>query len=121
MLKNIASFLLFVFFTQTVLAGIDMHNDSKNDGSIDIVEHYVDEHTSASLCETKPSNDSHEITAHSDIDEHHHSCHGHTTSFPFSSFTLPNLNSNPFNSNFFYQFTDHSAVLSTALRPPIAS
>jgi len=33
MLKKIASFLLFVFFTQTVLAGIDMHNDTKNDGS----------------------------------------------------------------------------------------
>ena len=121
MLKTIASFLLLVFFTQTVLAGIDMHNDPKNDGSIDIVEHYIDEHTSASLCETNSSEDSHDITSHSDTDEHHHSCHGHTTSFPFTSFTLPNLDSNPFNSTFFYEFTDHSADLSTALRPPIAS
>jgi hypothetical protein len=121
MSKTIASFLLFVFFTQTVLAGIDIHNDPQNDDPIDILEHYIDEHTSASLCETNSSGDPHDITSHNDHDEHHHSCHGHTTSFPFSSFTLPNLISNPFNSNFFYQFIDHSAVLSTALRPPIAS
>ena len=120
MLKTIASFLLFIFFTQTVLAGIDMHNDPKNEGSIDIVEHYIDEHTSAALCETNSSDDPHDITNHSEADEHHHSCHGHTTTYPFTSFTLPSLDSTPFNSVFFYQFIDHSAVLNTAFRPPIA-
>ena len=121
MLKSIASFLLFVFFTQTVLAGIDMHTDLQNNDSIDIVEHYIDDHTSASLCEIDSSDDSHDITSHSDQDEHHHSCHGHTTTFPFTSVALPTLDSNPFNSTFFYKLTDNSTDLSTALRPPITS
>ena len=121
MLKAIASFLLFVFITQTVLAGIDMHNDPENDSPIDIVEHYIDEHTSASLCETKTSGDSHDMTSHTEVDEHHHSCHGRTTTFPFTNFTLPNLDYTPFNSTFFYKFVDYSAVLNTAFRPPIVS
>lgn len=121
MLKTIASFLLLVFFSQTVLAGIDMHNDPQNDGSLDIVEHYIDEHTSTSQCETKSETDSHDMTSHTDTDEHHHSCHGHTTSFPFSDFILADLDSTRFYSTFFYKCADHSALLSTAFRPPIAS
>lgn len=117
MLKNIISFLLFVFFTQTVLAGIDMHNGSDNIDATDIIEHYVDVHIEASQCQFDLETGHHDNLE----DDHQHSCHGHTTSFPFSDYSLPNLKLTRFYSDFMYVFSEHSTALSIAYRPPIVS
>ena len=111
MLKKIILFLLFVFFTQTVLAGIDLHSGLLSDTEFDVSEHYIDIHSAV----------------HSDVDEsqdndiHEHSCHGHLTSFTHTNFIIPGFNFTRFYSTFPHVLTENSIILSTDHRPPIAS
>lgn len=119
MLKNIILFLLFVFVTQTVLAGIDLHNGSDNDNSFDIIEHYIDAHH----CDIDSIKDNVKHSVDQQYEQHNeqHSCHGHMTPFSFIEFSIFTSNYSHFSSTFSYLFNDYSAIVSPADRPPIAS
>ena len=129
MFKKIITFLLFVFFTQTVLAGFDLHYGSENNASSDIVEHYIDAHSAIELCDYNSENNSNNMTVHSGIDDahhndsdkHQHSCHGHTISFTYTNFSILNFDFTHFPSTFFYVFIKPSIIVSPAYRPPIAA
>ncbi|MCW8932381.1 MAG: hypothetical protein OQL19_19365 [Gammaproteobacteria bacterium] len=110
MLNKIIFLLLFVFFTQTVLAGIDLHAGEKNN-TADVSEHFIDKH-SIVHCDTDK---------HQDEEFHQHSCHGHSTSFTFTNFSIPGLNFTRFSSTFPHVLSENSIILNTDHRPPIAS
>ncbi|MCU7800055.1 MAG: hypothetical protein KZQ70_07900 [gamma proteobacterium symbiont of Lucinoma myriamae] len=126
--------MLFVFFTQTVLAGIDLHNGSDNANSSDIIEHYIDVHSinaysTVHQCDSELENKSNNTIVYSDTnnvqhDHQHnkqHSCHGHMTSFSFIEFSIFTFNYSHFSSTFSYLFNNYSAIVSPADRPPITS
>ncbi len=128
MFKKTIFFLLLLFITQTALAGIDLHHASVNkvtgNNSVDIVEHYIDTHgleySVGHQCDPDSKNAMAD-TAHDDSSLHHHDCHGHTTSFTFTSFSIVNTFFTPLYTRFFYTLYDYSITLNSPQRPPIAA
>jgi hypothetical protein len=120
--------LLFLFFTQSVLAGLDLHYHSASDGiksgqSIDIIEHSIDAHYISNnvdhSCDTQTDNsviDNADSVTHAN---HHHDCHGHTTSCAFSSNNNDNLSFTSFYTHFYYTLNDYFINLTSPQRPPI--
>lgn len=133
MFKKSISLLLLLFFTQTVLAGIDLHHGISNDNSFDIVDHYIDAHHSDAGTAHQYNIDtekySHKTgvnhdadnTSLNDDDFHHHGCHGHTTYYSFNSTSFLNIAFVNYPGNFNYILNENSITLSTAYRPPITS
>ena len=129
MYKKTIAFFLLLFLTQTVLAGIDLHHASVNNNSIeegttDIFEHYVDTHNLD--YSVNHQCDSHSETSESPIDSsnsnsHHHDCHGHSTSYSFTHYSLIDANYSSFFTHYTYTLSDYSITLSLPKRPPIHS
>jgi hypothetical protein len=147
MLKKSIILVLVLFFTQSVLAGIDLHANTNNmtdnnaTTTIDIIEHYIDSHNVFSSINHKCQFDSSEIqsdnthshTKNTDSDDqsvtshdytashHHHECHGHTTALTFTSTSSLHLIFTTFQSRFSYILSDYSITLKSPKRPPIAA
>ncbi len=119
--KSIFLFLL-LFFAQTVLAGIDLHdatvsNSIKVNQTIDITDYYIDIHYCNAQTDSHidDSIDSSNSISHA---SHHHDCHGHTTPCVFSSNIEGTLSLTLFYSPFSYIFSDYFTNLASPQRPP---
>ncbi len=125
--RKIIPLLLFLFFTQTVLAGIDVHAHQGNDNnsefsldefSLDIVQHYIDSHSALCSFEHNSSTADMDDSQHQQS-SHHHDCHGHTPSFTFTHNSFSDFIFSSFSTPFNYQLSDYSITLDLAYRPPI--
>ena len=83
--KFISYLLLFLFSTQTVVAGIDLHTIVEKDALVDISHHYIDEHSKQSLCEIDSSDNISKLSDSEHDDASHHGCSGHLTLFSINS------------------------------------
>ena len=127
MLKKTITFFLFLFLTQAVLAGIDLHhapvnNNSAENGTTNILHHYVDTHALDYSVEHPCSYGSQLADSSLDTENnHHHDCHGHTTSYSFTHISLTEENHTSFFTHYTYFLSDYSVILSSPKRPPILS
>jgi len=118
MYKKTIFLLLLLFFAQTVLAGIDLHdatvsNSIKVNQTIDISDYYIDIH----YCNAQTDShiDSSDSISHA---SHHHDCHGHATSCVFFSNVEKTLFLTVFYSHFSYILSDYFTNLAFPQRPP---
>ena len=122
MYKTKIIFLLLLFFTQSVLAGVDLHYHSEINGivvnqSTDIIEHYIDVHyTVKNSVQDDNSLDASDSMNHAN---HHHECHGHSTLFSFFVSNSNDLTFTVFYSQFHYTLNDYFTNLTFPKRPPI--
>ena len=135
MFKKTIALFLFLFLTQTVLAGIDLHHGSINNSvehdKVDILDHYIDTHglgysinhqcDSASNLASSSLHADGSLLADGSSDIHHHDCHGHSTSYSFTHYSLIDANHSSFFTHYTYTLSDYSITLSLPKRPPIHS
>jgi len=127
MFKKTITFFLLLFLTQTVLAGIDLHHSSVNNNSVehDILDHYVDTHgldySVNHQCDSASNLASSSLHADGSSDIHHHDCHGHSTPYSFTHFSLTDVKYTSFFTHHTYTLSDYSVTLSLPKRPPIHS
>ena len=120
--KTLSCFCLFLFCTQTVLAGIDVHYGQQSDTYIDIVHHYIDDHNAENHCNFVSDNgDKTNDDKSTQSEIHHHACDGHVVSFLFENTPYLGVNYLPSTETFIYFINLHSITVSPFFRPPIFS